>query len=317
MPAITVEEIKRLCQRWCDVSTTPDGGIRIGIDDNRLRLVANGVRFYELDRELLCTALTSLSKILLLPGLNTIISVDHLGVWSWCGELLLGSSAEVFPEDQYEIKKLYMACIHAALAGHRKPKPNETKEEFFEQNRLKALQPHHSNQLIANSNLTLAYLTFPLLEAVLKRACASFVSFDGKVIAKFSVTDSRGQIRKYSPNGSYRDRKCSSLRDLLELHITAVASEELKSHLEQFYNHFKTLHPETNPFDLIYSWRNQSLHGSTNYQTIGGSLLSLALLISIFEIQDFEERRFRAFDEVQWMVRMNVTRAPWSMYPPY
>jgi hypothetical protein len=45
------------------------------------------------------------------------------------------------------------------------------------------------------------------------------------------------------------------------------------------------------PFDLILSWRNQSLHGSESLKTIGGTILNLSLLISIDELQlNFEPR---------------------------
>jgi hypothetical protein len=128
-----------------------------------------------------------------------------LAVWSWCGELLLSPSAGVFPIDQHEIKALFETTLHASLAGCRRPVTS--KEEWQAQNRVSALQPHHANQLLQNAQLVLTYMAFPLLEAVIKRACASYVSFDGRVVTAFKVQNRQGGYRSYDPQGRYRERQ--------------------------------------------------------------------------------------------------------------
>src|SRR5687768_9595518 len=117
----TAAQILKLCDDWCAVSTTPERGSAIGANTDKLTLRANGVVFHELNHEALCAALLGLSKVLLRPGLNMIAHEDHCYVWSWCGELLLGLRAELFPREQGEIKSLYETALHAALAYCRKP----------------------------------------------------------------------------------------------------------------------------------------------------------------------------------------------------
>src|SRR5215217_116395 len=89
MPQPTAAEIEKLCDDWCTASITPAGGMAIGANTEKFRLLANGVNFHELSHEQLCAALIGLSKVLLRPGLNTIVHQDHSALWAWCGELLL------------------------------------------------------------------------------------------------------------------------------------------------------------------------------------------------------------------------------------
>jgi len=315
MPQPAATEITKLCDDWCTASAIPDGGFVIGANTEKFRLLANGVVFHELDHEAMCAAIMGLSKVLLRPGLNTIIDHDHFGLWSWCGELLLNTRAKLFKPDQHEIKSLYETAIHAALADCRRPPASV--EEHHEHNRIRELQPHHTKKFAQQSSLVLAYLVFPLLEAILKRACTDFVAFDGQVVSRFTVSTKAGTPKKYDPKGSYPNRQCSSIRDLLFLHYTQVAKPELKATLDRFRDHITIIDGTQDPFDIIHGWRNQSLHGSTNFQTIGGTMLNLSLLISLFEIQqDFEHRRIAAIEFCRWQAQSR-RRDPWSFYPPY
>lgn len=315
MPNPTAADIKKLCDDWCAASTFPEGGLVIGRETEKFRLLANGVVFHDLNHEALCAALIGLSKVLLLPGLNTVVDHDHYALWSWCGELLLTHRSHHFPDSQREIKSLYAASIHAALAGCSRPPT--TDEEWQEQRRIEESQPHHAKQLLRKSGLVLAYLAFPLLEAVLKRACAAYVAFDGRVVSAFTVPNKQGSPRQYDPNGSFRNHQCSSLRDLLFLHSTTVASPTLKTLLDRLRDHLTTLDAAQDPYDLVYGWRNQSLHGSTNFQTIGGTMLNLSLLISLFEIEHgFEEYRLQTIEHCRQEAQSPYKRAS-SFYPPY
>lgn len=306
--------ITTLCDEWCNASATPSGGMSIGANTERFRLLANGVIFHDLNHEAMCAALIGLSKVLLRPGLNTVIDKDHFALWSWSGELLLGARSQLFPSGQREIKSLYEVALHAALAGCRKP--DASVKEWQEHSRMQDQQPHHAKQFLMQATLALAYLAFPLLEAVLKRACATFVAFDGKILTPFTVQNKQGNSRNYDPQGG-RDRQCSSLRDLLFLHYTTVADPNLKALLDRFRDHITLLDSTLDPFDLLYSWRNQSLHGSTNFQTIGGTVLNLSLLISLFEIRDnFEQHRAIVVEHCRWESELNH-KSPWSFYPPY
>lgn len=310
MPPLSAADIRSLCDKWCEASTMPGGGMAIGQQSEKFRLLANGIAFHELTHDQVCTALVALCKVLLRPGMNTIVHQDHYGIWSWCAEVLLNPRAEVFPQQQQEIKSLFEASLHAALAHCRRPPASS--EEWEAQGQMGRQLPHHAQQLLQSSSLVLAYLAFPLLEAVLKRACASFISLDGTVTAQFQVPHRDGKNRVYAPQA-----KCSSIRDLLHLHSSSATADNLRAHMDEFRSHIRFLDPSLDPFDLIYQWRNDSLHGTSNYQTIGGTILSLALLISIFEIEaDFEQRRDLAIEHCRWEAQVGH-KSPWSFYPPY
>jgi hypothetical protein len=194
----TAADIFRLCDQWCSASLTSSGGMTIGGNTARCRLLPNGVVFHELNHDGLCAAIVGLSKVLLRPGLNTVVHHDHFALWSWYGELLLSPHANLFPADQHEIKALYEATLHASLAGCRKPV--SSKAEWEAQRRIDELQPQHTKQLVLKAHLVLAYLAFPLFEAVLKRACVNYVSFDGRVVAEFTVRTRQGSQKRYDPH---------------------------------------------------------------------------------------------------------------------
>jgi len=300
------ERINTLCNAWYEEFLRSS---TVGQNTEQYRLLINGIDFQNLCHESICTALTGLSKVLLLPNLNTVLDADHHFLWAWCGELLLNPRSNLFPAEQYEVKSLFETSIHAALAGCSSPPADIN--EYNHRQHIKSLQPHHAIQFIQKSNLTLAYLSFPLLEAVLKRACAAYVDLNGSVITDFSVTPVSGKVREYKKN-----KTCSSLRDLLLLHYDKVSNQTLKSHIETFRSNLQTLDPR-DPFDLIYSWRNQSLHGTTNFQTIGGTLLNFAILISIFEIEnDFEAYQIGVLSRWQHFQATSF-RAPSDFFPPF
>jgi hypothetical protein len=275
-------------------------------------ITANGIVFPELDYDGLCAAIVGTSRVLLRPGLNAIVHLDHMLLWAWCGELLLSPPAEFFSDEQHEIKELAEATLRASLVFSRKP--SQTKEERKAQERREELQQHNSRCFLSKSHTVLAYLAFPFVEAILKKACNQFVEFDGTVKTQFAVRDKTGAMRAYDPNG--RRKQCSSLRDLLFLH-QAVAAPDLADGINALGAHFIELFPSVDPFDLIYMWRSQSLHGAMNFQTIGGSVLNLALLIALSELKNtFEGRRQVILEHCRWEAQFG-SRSIWSYYPPF
>jgi hypothetical protein len=243
-------------------------------------------------------------------------------LWSWCGEILLRSNtAPLFPPEQREIKLLYKTTLNAALANCCLPSSTAASiEEYRAQRRtqqeIEAKQPYHGRELLKETRVALAYLVFPLLEAVLKRACSDFVNFDGKVVTTFSVATRHNEPKQYKVG-----KQCSSMRDLLFLHHKQVACPSLRNLLDSFLGHISAVEGNDDPFDLIYKWRCQSLHGAAQVENflniIGGTLLCLTLLISIFEIEHgFEQRREEAICRLTFEAKL-PEKLPGSFYPPY
>lgn len=309
------EKIKELCDSWCNSIRQPDGGIAIGEQSEQYRLLRNGVQFHELGFAQLVAAIDGLTKVLLLPGLNTIVDQDHFGLWSWCSEVILSREAGFFSNEERELKKLFETCIRCSLVHCKKPAAN--KEEWRQQMQVEQQIPQNAKYFLQESSLTLAYLAFPLLEAVSKKVCNAYVAMDGMVTAKFNVPNKAGGIREYDPSGRWSQKQCSSLRDLLFLIRLNVANNELKSALDSFKNHIVTLDSSEDPFDVVYKWRNQSLHGSTNFQTIGGTLLNLVLLIVIHQLSDrYDSLRDKTLESCRMEIASGH-RSFASFYPPY
>lgn len=307
-------DIEKLCDDWCLASTTAEDNIELGTHTEKYRLLQNGIIFHELDHETLCAAVIGLSKVILRPGLHSVIDKDHTELWSWCAEILVGRESNMFSRAQMEIENLYKTAFHAALAHCGAP-TGQGNGPAWAYNIQKNF-PHHAQQLIFDSSLVLAYLVFPLLEAILKRACAKYLTFDGKIILAFSVTTRYGKIKNYDPRGGkFGYPQCSSMRDMLFLHYNFIADPHLKYLLDKFLAHLSSINNSEDPFDMIYDWRNQSLHGSANFATIGGTVLNLSILISLFEIKkSYEELRQRTIERFTWNVDSPV-KAPWSFYP--
>lgn len=332
MPTPTTELIEKLCEDWCvEKKSLPENQLW-GQNPDQFRLLPNGVVFHELNHEELCAAIIGLSKVQLLPDLRSYTHQDHYALWGWCGELLLnnhvflGYDMPPAPEISREIQSLYVACLHAMLV--HSVRPSATQEQFDELNRMENLLSRHRMHFIEKSFLIVAYLAFPLLESIIKRACASYVTLNGDVLTAFDVPGGPGRPGKpvkdkkfYKPTGATGNKgtdQCSSLRDLLFLHHKLVAPPRLAALIDSFRAHLTSLDATQDPFDLIYQWRNQTLHGKTNFHTIGATIMNFSLLISIFEIEEnFEQNRLLCVAVGGFAEEMIKHRGSRSFYPPY
>lgn len=307
---ITAEKITKLCEQWCSAVQTSGGGFAIGAQSEKYRLLANGLNFHELDHKCLMASILGLSKVLLLPGMNTVVVQDHFGLWSWCGEVLSGSRSEYFDQKEHEIKSLFQASIRASLANCKKPAASS--EEHQLQYEAEQKLPHHARYFLYDSSLILAYISFPLLEATLKKVSSKYLNMDGTVKSEFQVLNRAGNPRKYKVAS-----QCSSIRDVLFLVYEKVSDSDLKGYLNEFRNHLSSLDSTQDPFDLIYSWRNQSLHGSTNFQTIGGTLLNMTLVLCVYSLKDSYSQITKNIVEQLQREARHDHKSPCSFYPPY
>ncbi|WP_140414763.1 hypothetical protein [Yersinia kristensenii] len=299
---MTPEIVSNLCNSWLEASIAPDGSFIIGRETEKYRLSNNGIVFHELDFDTLCSAIIGTTNVLLLPGISTSISEDHFRLWSWCGALLLSSRGLVFTCEQMEAKELLETSIRCALVNCSPPLKD--KKEWQESVKAMSIQPIRIQHFVNKHNLILAYIGFPLLEFVLKRACSEYVNMDGVIIKKFDNYKDK--------NIDKGKKRINSLEILLNLLFNHVADEKLKKLLTEFQKKIQTTCKSPNAFKLIYTWRNQSLHGTTNFSTIGGTLLSLSLLILLFEIKDdFEEIKNEEINDARRQINFYT-----SYYPP-
>ena len=288
-----------------------NGGIAIGGASEQYRLLNNEIVFHELNYDELRDAIVGLTDVLLLPGLNTIIDRDHEFLWSWLGELLLGRDGPLSTSTDREIASLAETAVRSALANVRPP----TQESFDRSELVRSLSEHNAVQFLQHAHLALAYLAFPLLEAICRRACSSYVDLNGTVLARFP----RQNGGSYNVSG-----KCSNVGDLLRLIEGTVSSGPLKSDLHEVLSHIQALSPgATDGATVVFDWRNSSLHGEVSLPTIGGTTLSLGLMIALDGVRDvYEDRRAAAINRAQWELQgfqsgSRWNPSPWSYYPPH
>lgn len=265
---------------------------------------------HQLSYEQLLVEITGLSKSLLRPNLTATISPRHFHLWSWCAEVILHQESEVFDQHtEIELRKLFDACLRASLVHSSPPKL------------LQETASRNVDTYINSSLLILSYLVFPLLEGVCKKLCSDYISMDGMVKKDFNVPSRirvDGKTNKGSKNSnSYtpfkakgKKNQCSSIRDLLlltELNHPSIG-------LAEVIHYIPISHPEQIPFDVIQDWRNNSLHGSAAYQTIGGTLLNITLFLLIKTVNSDTYSYLR---RMIMLSKNNDSRNPWSYYPPY
>jgi len=306
-------EIQTLCDSWLAAATPSEGGLAIGAATEQFRLRNQGIHFHELSYGEIRAACLGLTKVLLHPGLNTVIDFDHQLFWSWCGELFAGTNSNYFTSDEREIKDLYGLACRASLAGVFRPDPTGWEKQ---RERTMVMEPN-ARELMHHSHVVLGYLALPLMEAIVKKACHNHVRYDGIVTAEFSVPG-EADHRRYDVG-----RRISSVRDLLWLLRENVAGPDLVAALDSQRGQIARLEPQTDPFDLLFRWRNSSLHGETALPTIGGTVFNTAILVALDAIAaDYESRRDAIVDQVRREAQMAQLsgggyRSPWSYYPPY
>jgi hypothetical protein len=295
MPPLSAAEITALCQKCYDAHTpNPDAPNLMNFGPPEpFRLLNNGAIFHEMAFDELVAALVGLNKLLLHPG-AMIFQPEHYFLWSWCAELLIGGQATAQP--------LYRATVRAALATA----PPRVK--------LPGNDPQSVNatEFLSNANVIFSHLSFPLLEFVCKRACSQYVTIDGKVIIQFDVPGKLKLIR-YKPGDD-----CSSLRDLLWLHHNYVAlATDFKMMLEEFKTQLTGAGGKSHGYYQIQEWRNSSLHGTATFQFVGGVVLNLATLISLFNLQPtFDKHRVETLRVNLWNSQSPLSLG-WRFYPPF
>lgn len=307
MPVSRDRLILDLCDSYRK-SVISENGITIGSNNDKYRLRNNNICFHDLNYDEIRASCIGLTRTLLYKGLNAIVDYDHYFFWAWIGEVLLIQEAEYFTRNDEEISNLFSAIIRLCLTGCKAPV--HSKVEWEKQREMTKYIDSNTKEVVLKQNLIVAYLSFPFLEATLKKYCCTYIDYSGKVKAPFKVGK-----RQYNAGGI-----CSSLHDLLVLCHEQVASLNLRKDLDIILNYFSEISTE-DPFKLIYQWRNASLHGSTNYSTIGGTVLNIAIIIALDSISErYEEIKNHAIHKVRWDLNTSdiiYNRSPWSYYPPF
>lgn len=301
-------QIRELCTQRRDASfANPSAAFTPGVG-----LLENGLQFHELSYPEMRTGLTQLTRYLLLPQQSTFVQDDHIWCWAWCAELLDGFGSPYFDESsELELQHLFRTICRAVLLYS-----NQNSAGILAGLNRKWL---HASGILRESGLVSTYLSFPLLEGLLKKECSSYVDMNGQVKQAFTVPQEKGSNRTYAMNS----KACSSMADLLWL-VHNNADEDLRGDLDEIGNHLRELEPSCRyGFSVLYRWRNASLHGQTLHTTIGGTVLNLAMLIALASFKDsYNDLRERGVSRLR-AAQFHKRNGPdedtaWiSYYPPY
>jgi len=287
--------------------------------------------------ELRTALIERISDLLLQKGLATIGPADYF-LWAWSTDILLHipppeDLCPVYIDDSnevdQEIRKLFFLGVNSALATLFVPPKDKNEWRANADVRLAYDKIwYRAHPYLINSNLAFCYLVFPLLEAVLRRACSVYVDSEGTVLTPFSVpkgtlspsVDNKLQgpfTKDYAPNG--RNDKCSSLQDYLLLLHNDISTQTLRDDLTSYRAHLSLIDSSQDPYKTIYHWRNSTLHGARNHEEIGGILLNLILLIALdsYSIHYNLKQRIEV-ENLEAMRRFGQThsRSLWWFYPP-
>lgn len=310
-------KIKNLCSEYCKSFLRPDN-IMVFDEAHKFELLNNSFQFHELEHDELLASIIGLSQTSMQKDRSVLLNGDHYHLWSWCGELLFHSNIQSRAAGDREHNQLYELVIRGTLA-------RSNGSEFFEnyhdyiQNRAR-IQNHFATYFVDESYLAVSYLVFPLLEGLLKRLSHAYISMDGKILQDFDIETPNGVTRYVAKRQKKGDKdKCSSVRDLLYLYQIHIASYEQNRLIDEFNTHLKTFDSSTSPNELIGKWRNESLHGTTSYESIGIAILNYCLLLSIGEgNNDYLQCREQATKKSRWEYGCNpLDRSRRSFYPPY
>lgn len=308
MQSEKAQEIRALCESWRSAALQEDGRITLGEGTERFRLTKNDVRFHELDYAELTVALTELTKNLLLPRLTTLIDLDQQLFWAWCAEILLARESAFQRETDPEITVLATVAFQAALANMLSPGQSWNPAMLP----LQQIAPN-AYWLLIRSQWVLTYLSFPLLEAVGRRVAMEFVDYAGRVRTEF-----QGRSRRYTVG-----QRCNNVGDLLFLIEDRVANENVKRDLTEVKSHLGQLMDGRDGYEVIYDWRNSSLHGETSLGTIGGTVLMVAIRLALETVaENYEDLKRSAIEKMRgeiWMAQQTGRwqPPPWPFYPPF
>lgn len=240
-------------------------------------------------------------------NVKTIVTPNHFLIWSWVSEVLLSRYVYVY-ECESDDSNLLDLCCRAALANTYVPSNNQ--QQWEAKCALDNATPHFITRFKEHSFLALGYLVFPLLEGIIKQKASEYISKDGEAVKEFSIRQKSGKSRQYRVG-----QRCSSLRDLLFLFHEKVSDPQLREDIEKIRINIGLISDDQDPFDVIYQWRNDSLHGFSNHQHVAVTMFCFCLIVLLHSIKDDYER-----------IKGNVAKesalytnqyAFWTYYPPY
>ncbi|MBW5763599.1 hypothetical protein [Klebsiella pneumoniae] len=276
-------DIRGLCDRWSQCILKGTGVAVFNDDTENLRLYRQNIFPHELSYNELIDLIIGLSGVAYFKKNVQGISYDHFFCWAWCADIVTRYGTNFYPIEEIEIENLFKATYHASIANCEVN--NGDSDEFQRRgDALRAIGVNKRNYM-QTSMLSLCYLVFPLLESTLKKLCSEYVGLDGVLKKNVKYTDANGIVINKVLNANGKPKIISSLKELIYIYKEVVIDAEGKKNIEDILGVIAERHAD-DPCDVIYKWRNSSLHGTENFMQVGGLLLCLTSLLIIYDLKD-------------------------------
>jgi hypothetical protein len=232
---------------------------------------------------------------------------DHRVLWSWIAQLSTNLSTIRAVQDAVlnddELMESFKLLVRLELASLGKPSVNPDIDRLNEI--IDAAISWHVRMIVYDKHILALTFSFPVLERLLRQKCSSLVDLKGTAKQDFSV-----QGRGYSTG-----KRISSVADLLYLYEEKVAPKDVRELLIDFRSELLKIFPsESDAYNLLYSWRNDVLHGAKLHRTYHAVVLNLISLLLLDSLEQIYET-LRSSPVKHSDTRFQA-RTPWDFYPP-
>ena len=253
-----------------------------------------------------------LPAILLHSLRSQTVNYDHKVLWSWLGQLLLNTQMsrkgiDIISDREFVDAVILLIRVELASIGQ----PPSTPEIATLNRLISDIVNWNVQEMVRNNHLMALALSFPILERLLKIKCHKFVELDGKVISEFKIPTGKNRKEKIYHQNSI----ISNLNELLLLYEEKIATDTVKHEINQFRIQLKSLFPDSeDPLSLIYTWRNNLLHGSSTKPFYDAVILNLLSLIIIDSLSPLYDEMVNNFKKRPPMLNSGFDR--FNLFPP-
>lgn len=243
------------------------------------------IKVHDLDfdgLEMVCYRLTNVLTSTSKDHMTVKINVEHFKFWAWMGQIVSasdGNPIEYFSSEEFQLKELFYHTIRCALVSGEQRDINILTLDQYE--------------MASGSLRSVSYLSFPLLEGMLRKVCNNYVDYSGNVIQEFTINYSPDKSKTYKIGDN-----CRSIKNMLYLYQSKIIDDSTK--LDCLLQDVHKLSSNgDHAFQTIYNWRNSSLHGNRKaFVNIGGIVLNISLFILLDSIKNkygtYQERALRS-----------------------
>lgn len=270
-----------------------------------LQVFRSGYRIEEFSQDEL-----SQLAVLLTKSLRGQINADHKLFWAWCSFVAIQFERGVRAFADRDWGEAFRSLIDLALAGRRLgagPATLDVQRTSLNYVNTHLLQVWMDKWLIA------APLALAVLEGLLRRKNGGYVAKDGTVTKEFQLGNRVWRI----------NNRLNTLDDSLRLFEQNTVRDRGRpcTSLRSFKTEMLALYPGTDAYDLIYSWRNDLMHGNQYWMDRVPIVLNLISLLVVDEVDPtiYEAKLGDLQRHVQWASQTQALtgfRTPRNIFPP-